>query len=87
MTRGTIARTTSSSPLGKLTFQCKVNLAEETGELLNRESRRLGMTQSEFLRELIMLRLHGLDYVRRLYDERLAVVAGNGPEPGPGVAP
>lgn len=80
MTGKPLARSGSTSPLWKLPFPCKVNLPEETGDLLTREARRVGMTQSEFLRELIMLRLHVLDYVRRLYEERLNVVAGNVPE-------
>lgn len=80
MTNGSLTRTTSSSPLGKLTFQCKVNLAEETGEILAGEARRLGLSISEFLRDYLMVRAHGYDYVRTLYEARLDGVAGKGPE-------
>lgn len=77
-----LSRSGASSPLGKLTFQAKVNLPEETGEILSREARRLVLSLSEFLRDALMVRAHGLDYVRSLYDSRLQSVAGTGTELG-----
>lgn len=75
-----LSRSGASSPLGKLTFQVKVNLPEETGEILAGEARRLGLSTSEFLRDYLMVRAHGYDYVRTLYQSRLDSVAGKGPE-------
>lgn len=40
----------------------------------------LNMTESELLREVVMLRLYGREQVERMQCQRIALVAGNGPE-------
>ncbi len=59
-----------------------MRLPEETREELERQARAAGLGLSEFLREILLIRAHGIDMVRRIYEERLAMVAGIGPETG-----
>lgn len=40
------------------------------------------MGLSEFLRELVMIRVYGRDHVARLHRARLALVAGISPDEG-----
>lgn len=77
-----LARTGQSCPLGKLTAEVKVRVPEETRDELERQARQAGLGLSEFLREILLIRAHGIDMVRRLYEERLALVAGIGTKSG-----
>jgi hypothetical protein len=73
------ARCGSTSPLGKLTAEFpKFKAHEETFEEANRLAREAGMPLSEWLRNLVMIRVHGIDMVVRMHQERLSVVAGMG---------
>ena len=73
------SRSGVSSPLGKLTAEIpKVKVPEETHELLEAGAREAGMSLSEFVREVLMVRAHGIDHVRSLHLARLDVVAGSG---------
>jgi hypothetical protein len=40
------------------------------------------MGESEFLRELILIRVRGFDYVTRIHRDRMRVVAGIDPDEG-----
>lgn len=76
-----LSRSGETSPLGKLTEPIgPVKISVDTKEALDREARRAGLTTNEFVRELIMVRVHGKEEMRRLYEERIAVVAGKGEE-------
>lgn len=80
MGKSRLARTGSTSPLGKLSAEIKVRVPEDTRDVLERQAREAGLGLSEFLRELLLIRAHGIDMVRSLYDTRLAMVAGTGPD-------
>jgi hypothetical protein len=77
-----MARPRSSSALGKLTAEVKVRVDDDTKDELDRLANDAGMGLSEFLRELMMIRVYGQDQVVRLHRARLALVAGSGPEEG-----
>ena len=71
------SRSGSSNVFGKLTAEVpKVKIPEATHEELERLSREAGLSLSEFVRELLMVRAHGLDMVSKLHADRLRVVAG-----------
>lgn len=69
---------TASARLGKLTAEVKTRLDEATKEELTRAAYEAGMGESEFLRELIMIRVRGFEYVTRIHKERMRLVAGIG---------
>ena len=48
-----------------------------------RASHLVGMSESEFVREIIRIRLYGLEHVQRIAAARLEAVAGKGPRQGP----
>ena len=50
---------------------------------LMRASHIVGMSESEFVREIIRIRLYGLEHVQRIAAARLEAVAGKGPRQGP----
>jgi hypothetical protein len=75
------SRSGVTSPLGKLTAEIpKLKVPEETREILEGEARKAGLTLSEFVRDLLIIRAHGEDAVKSLYARRVAVVAGTGGE-------
>lgn len=78
-----LSRSGHTSPLGKLTAELpKIRVPEDTKDGLDRAARNAGMSTSEYLRELVMLHVHGHEYVASLYAHRLALVAGAGKESG-----
>lgn len=67
----------SSTPLGKLTASVPTfKIDEDTFDMANQEARKAGMTLSEWVRTLVMVRVHGVDSVSRMYEDRLRVIAG-----------
>lgn len=83
MTAPLLSRSGRSNPLGKMTAEIpKFRVPEETHEALEREARLAGLSLTEFIRELLMIRAHGEEEVASLYARRLAVVAGKGRERG-----
>lgn len=68
--------------MGKLSYETKVRVAESVGEELERQARTLGMGLGEYIREILTIKALGYDHVRRLYQDRLEMVAGNGTENG-----
>jgi hypothetical protein len=77
-----MSRSGQTSPLGKLTAELKTRVAEDTRDELERQAREAGMVLGEYIREVLMIRAHGIEMVRSLYDARLSLVAGIGPESG-----
>lgn len=71
-----------SSGVGKCDAEAKFRLPSDALDDLQREARKVGMGVSEFLRDLTLCRLYGVDYMVRMHAERLRVVAGNGPTSG-----
>jgi hypothetical protein len=74
------SRSPFTSQLGKLTAELKAKVSEDTKEAFEQEARKAGMTASELLREMIIVRAHGVDTLRSLYEHRISVVSGVGPE-------
>ena len=72
-----------TSHFGKLTTEVKTRLSEDEKADLMRASHIVGMSESEFVREIIRIRLYGLEHVQRIAAERLEAVAGKGPRQGP----
>ena len=54
---------------------------DEKADLM-RASHLVGMSESEFVREIIRIRLYGLEHVQRIAAERLEAVAGKGARKG-----
>ena len=69
-------QTRSQSQLGKCTEEIRARVPYQIKEEFLRMANDLGMTESEMLREIIIVRVLGVDAVRRLYDERVSLVAG-----------
>ncbi len=77
-----LSRSGSTSPLGKLSYEKTVRLAEPVGEELERQARDLGLGVGEYIREVLTIKALGYDHVRRLYEARLEMVSGTGSERG-----
>lgn len=77
-----LSRSGSTSPLGKLSYETKVRVAERVGEELERQARELGLGTTEYIREILTIKALGYDHVRNLYQARLEMVAGTGTESG-----
>ena len=71
-----LARSGTTSTLGKLTAKVEVRVSEDTRDELEQLARQCGMGISEYIRELLMIRAHGIESVRSLYEKRLELVAG-----------
>lgn len=83
MGNAALSRSGNTSPLGKFTAEFpKFKGPEETHEGAERLAREAGLTLAEWLRTLVMIRVHGMDTVEKLHAERLRVVAGTGEESG-----
>jgi hypothetical protein len=75
------ARSTGLPPsMGKATAELKCKVPDVVKDDFVRLAHSLGMSESELLREVVMLRLYGREAVARMQAHRLALVAGNGPE-------
>lgn len=74
------SRSGSSNPFGKCTEEVKTLVPYEIKEAVARLANEHGMTPSEFLREIVMIRVLGVDDVRRIYESRLNSIAGIGRE-------
>jgi hypothetical protein len=59
-----LSRSGSTSPLGKLSYETKVRVAELVGEELERQARSLGMGIGEYIREILTIKALGYDHVR-----------------------
>lgn len=72
-----LSRTGSTNPFGKLSAKIsEFRVSEETHDVLERQARDAGLGLSEYIREVLMIRAHGVDMVRSLYEQRLRLVAG-----------
>jgi hypothetical protein len=79
-----LSRTGQTNPLGKFTAEFpKFKGPEETHELATRLAREQDMTLAEWVRELVMIRVHGIDMMTTLHADRLRGVAGMGEESSP----
>lgn len=73
--------------MGKATSEVKTKLPDCVKDDFTRLSHSMGLTESELLRSLVMVRLYGLETVARMHSDQLTMAAGMSPEPAPnGVA-
>ncbi|MBB3010673.1 hypothetical protein [Cupriavidus alkaliphilus] len=70
------ARSPTSHPLGKLTFQAKVDLPEVVGEIIVSRACECGMSTAELIRDVLSWWACP-DTLQRLLDEREKVARGN----------
>jgi len=81
MPQSDMARSGATSPLGKLTSEIpKIKIADATFDALQIEARKAGLSVSEFVRELVVVRVHGLSHALSFHEARLKAVAGIGVE-------
>lgn len=77
------ARSGLSDPLGKFTAEFpKFKAPESTMEEASRLASEAGLTLAEWIRTLVMVRVHGADTLTKVHAKRLKVVAGIGEESG-----
>lgn len=76
-----LSRSGATSPLGKLSYETKVRVAEPVGEALEFQARQLGLNVTEYIREILTIKALGYDHMRKLYENRLEAVAGMGTRP------
>jgi hypothetical protein len=80
-----LARTSGMHSLGKCTEPVKTLLPEDIKEELARKTRELGYgSESEYLRELVIVALRGREFLASLHADRLRGLAQNLPGIGPG---
>lgn len=66
--------------LGKATEDLKCKVPGQVKEDFAAEARKLGLTESEFLRDMVLVRLYGHEQVARMHADRLKFAAGIGPQ-------
>lgn len=74
------SRPATTTPFGKCTEEVKARLPYEIKEGFSRIANEMGMTESELLREMVMVKVLGIDVVRSMHEKRLRLVAGIGQE-------
>lgn len=72
------SRSGISNPFGKCTEELKTLLPFEIKEGFARIAHEHGVSPSEYLREIVMVNVIGIDGVRKIYEERLARMASAG---------
>ncbi|OGT02140.1 MAG: hypothetical protein A2143_00650 [Gallionellales bacterium RBG_16_57_15] len=74
------SRSVTTNHFGKCTEEIKTRVPYELKEGFARIASDAGMTESEYLRKMLELKVFGLDMVRKIHDEQLRQVAGIGRE-------
>lgn len=74
------SRGPNSSPFGKLTAELKTRIPEQVAEDFEYRARSFGMTDAEYLREMVMVNLYGREHMASVYAARLDAVSAIGPE-------
>ena len=74
------ARTGHSGIFGKLNRELKIRIDDETGDVLDRPARDAGMSTTEFVRDVLMVRAHGVGRIQSMYEARMKAVSGTGTE-------
>ncbi len=79
--RPAFSRSGQTSTFGKRTVPLHTKVSEETDEGLRRLVHEAGLDSvSEFIAVLIETRVHGVDMVRSVAEQRIAVVSGKAPQ-------
>lgn len=69
------SRSGTSNPFGKCTEELKTLVPFEIKEGFARIAHEHGVSPSEYLREVVMVNVIGIDGVRKIYEKRLACMA------------
>lgn len=69
------SRSGTSNPFGKCTEEVKTLVPFEIKEGFARIAHEHGVSPSEYLREIVMVNVIGIDGVRKIYEERLSRMA------------
>jgi hypothetical protein len=77
-----MARGRTSGTLGKLTAEIKTIVDDDTKDEFSRLATVEGLSISEYMRDLIMIHVHGRDRLARLHRARLDRMAGIGLDDG-----
>lgn len=77
-----MAFTRSSSAIRKLTAEVKTVVDDDTKDEFARLAATEGMSISEYLRDLVMIHVHGRERLARLHRARLDRMAGLVPDDG-----
>lgn len=77
------SRSGQSNPLGKCTELAKTMLPPSVKEGLRRKAFDMGLSEQEYLRELIMVDVFGVDMVLKLHEDRLSRFTTMGTGKGP----
>ena len=72
------SRSGNSNPFGKCTEEVRAKVPYVIKEGLSRLVNESGMSEAEYVREVLMVHVLGVDAVRKLNEERLQRVAGIG---------
>lgn len=70
------SRSGTSNPFGKCTEEVKTLVSFEIKEGFSRLAHEHGVSPSEYLREIVMVNVIGVDGVRKIYEDRIARIAG-----------
>lgn len=66
------SRSGTSNPFGKCTEELKTLLPFEIKEGFTRIAHEHGVSPSEYLRELVMVHVIGIDGMRKIYEDRIS---------------
>lgn len=77
-----MTRVHMGSTSGKLTAEMRTAVDEETKDEFLRLASSEGMTVSEYLRDMVMIHVHGRNHLLRLHKARLDRMAGVGADDG-----
>jgi len=73
-----MTRARMSSTSGKLTAEMRTVVDDDTKDEFLRMASNEGMTVSEYLRDMVMIHVHGRNHLLRLHKARLDRMAGVG---------
>lgn len=69
--------------LGKASSEIKTKVPDVVKDDFVRLAHELGMSESELLRDMVMVRVYGAEQVLRMQSDRLRLVSGMGVTTGP----
>jgi hypothetical protein len=78
-----LARSIHGTVLGKCTDEVKTKVPGDDKEDFDRYCRSVGTTAGELLRDFILTKTRGVEFVRSLYERRMSVVSAMGPGEAP----
>ena len=74
------SRSGNSNPFGKCTEDVRARIPYEVKEGLSRLANESGMSEAEYVRDVLMVHVLGVDAVIKIHEERIKRFAGMGQE-------